>query len=143
MQNKLSLNHGLTLIEVMVSVVLIVVLLAAAASTIINSQLLSSLARHKTQAAYAGEQILEQQRRLTFSNIVSCPSAAVTLDTAGTYNTTADDFLGAVTITVTPIDAHQKKVQVEIDWQERLLMGAQATMKEYFATTITDESQLD
>ena len=143
MRSISRLNNGLTLIEVIISVAIIVILLAAAASTIINSQVLSSLARHKVQAAYVGEQLLEQQRRLTFSSIVSLPSAAVTLDTRGTYNTTADDFLGTAIITVTSIDAYRKKVQVEIDWLERLFTGAQVTMKEYYATTIANEPQLN
>ena len=143
MRNKLDLNSGFTLVEVIVSFALVVILLVAAASTVINSQLLSSLARHKVQAAYAGEQLLEQQRRVAFSNLASIPASAVTLDTAGTYNTATDDFNGTSTITVTPIDSYRKKVQVEIDWTERLLMGAQATMKEYFATTIANEPQLN
>jgi len=143
MRNISSSDNGLTLIEVMVSVALIVILLTATASTIINSQLLSSLARHKVQAAYVSQQILEQQRRLAFSNIVSLPAAAVTLDTRGTYNTTNDDFIGAAVITVTNIDSYRKKVQVEIDWPEWLLTGAQVTMKEYYATTIANEPQLN
>ena len=143
MRNIPGSDNGLTLIEVMVSVAIIVILLAVAASTIINSQLLSSLARHKVQAAYVGQQILEQQRRLPFSNLVSLPAAAVILDTRGTYNTAADDFMGTAVITVTNIDAYRKKVQVEIDWPERLPTRAQVTMKEYYATTIANEPQLN
>ena len=143
MRNISRSDNGLTLMEVMVSVAIIVLIIAGAASTIINSQVLSSLARHKVQAAYVGQQILEKQRRLVFSNIVSLTAAAVTLDTKGTYNTTLDDFMGTAVITVTNIDSYRKKVQVEIDWPERLLTGAQVTMKEYYATTIANEPQLN
>ena len=143
MRNIPSLDNGLTLIEVIVSVALIVILFAAASSTLINSQLLSSIARHKLQAEYVSQQILEQQRRLPFSNIISLSAATVTLDTMGTYNTTIDDFNGTAVITVTNIDTYRKKVQVEIDWPERLLTGAQVTMKEYYATTIANEPQLN
>ena len=138
-----SLDKGFTLSEILISAVLIVVLLSAAATTIINSQLLSSYARHKLQASYAASQILEQQRRLAFPNIVSASAAAVTLDTKGTYNTTEDDFIGTAAITVTNIDAYRKKVQVEIAWPERLVAGGQITIREYYATTIANEPQLN
>lgn len=137
-----NLQNGLTLVEVLVSVTLIVVLLTAAASTILNSQFLSSYAKHKIQAAYVGQQILEQERRLGLSGISSQPSAAVTLDTKGTYGTTSDDFLGNRVITVTAIDAYRKMVQVEINWLEQFGAG-KITMREYFKATLSDESTLN
>jgi prepilin-type N-terminal cleavage/methylation domain-containing protein len=143
MRNIFRSDSGLTLVEVLVSAAIIVILLTAAAVTIVNSQLLSSLARHKEQAAYAAQQILEQQRRVAFSNIVSRPAAAVILDTMGTYNTTQDDFIGSAVITVTNIDTYRKKVQVEINWPERVPAGGQITAREYYATTIANEPQLN
>lgn len=138
-----NLDKGLTLVECLVSFVLAVIILTAVARVIISSQVLSSLARHKAQAAYVAQQILEQQRRLAFSSIASLPSAVVTLDTNGTYNTSADDFIGNRVITVTNIDTYQKKVQVEINWLERVLTGGQITIREFYATTIANEPQLN
>ena len=100
-----NLENGLTLVECLFSMALAVIILTAAAGVIINSQILSSLARHKVQATYVAQQILEQQRRTPFPSIVSLPSAVVTLDTNGTYNNSADDFVGNRVVTVTVIDA--------------------------------------
>lgn len=143
MKNIRNPENGLTLVECLISFTLVVIILTAAVSLIINGQTLSSLARHKTQAAYAAQQILEQQRRLAFPSIVSLASAAVTLDTNGTYNTSADDFTGKRIITVTNLDAYRKKLQVEINWLERLPMGGQVTIREFYATTIANEPQLN
>jgi len=136
-------HSGLTLIEVIISGALIVILLTSAAAVIINSEIVSSLARHRQQAVYVGQQILEQQRRLNFAAIVSVGSAPVTLDTRGTFNTVADDVLGNAIINATNIDANRKRVQVEINWLERVLSGGNITMREYFATTIANDSMLN
>lgn len=143
MKDNPGTNKGLTFVEVLVSSMLIIIFLTGAAGIILNSQLLSGLARHKLQASYAAQQILEQQRRRAFSSIVSQGAAPITLDTKGTYAATADDFTGIVIITVTNISGSQKKVQVEIDWPERLFTGDQLTLKEYYATTITNEALLN
>lgn len=137
-----NLQSGLTLVEVLVSILLIVILLTAAATTILNSQFLSSYSKHKIQAAYVAQQILEQERRLGLAGMSSQPSAVVTLDTKGTYGTTADDFLGNRVITVTSGGAFRKMVQVEVNWQERFGTG-KVTMREYFTSTFTDESALN
>lgn len=133
-------ESGLTLVEILVSLALLVILAAGMASTILSSQFFSSYSRHKIQAAYAAQQILEQQRRTAFSAIATQASAAVTLDTKGTYNTTADDFNGNRVITVTSIDAYRKMVQVEINWQEQVASG-KITAREYFKTTIANEPE--
>ena len=87
---------------------------------------------------YVAQRIIEQERRLTFGNIVSQASTAWTLDTNGTYNTTADDFLGNAIITVISWDAYRKQVQVQVNWQERILAG-KVTMREYYATIIAND----
>lgn len=137
-----NFRSGLTLLETLISAVLMVIIFSAAAPAIVSSELLSSYTRHKLQAVSVAQQLLEQERRLTFSSISSVPAANITLDTKGTYNTTADDFFGSANITVTSIDSARKKVQVEISWPQRLLTGNYVTMKEYFATTIGDDPQI-
>lgn len=140
-QRNHNSQSGLTLVEVLVSVLLIVILLTAAAATILNSQFLSSYSKHKIQAAYVAQQIMEQQRRLGRAARSSRASAAVTLDTRGTYASTTDDFLGNRVITVTNVDALRSLVQVEINWQERFGRGI-FTMREYLTSTFTEEDTL-
>ena len=131
--------QGSTLVEVIVSVAIVVIFLTAAASTILNSQFLASYSKHKLQAMYAAQQIIEQERRLSYANIISVASTPVTLDTKGTYNTTADDFLGNVIITVSSVDVYHKQVQIQINWQEQIT-SAKATLREYYSTNIADDT---
>ncbi len=132
-------KKGGTLVEVLVSIGIVLIFLVAAVTTILNSQFLASYAKHKLQAMYVAGQIIEQERRLSFSNIITQASTPVTLDTNGTYNTAADDFLGNSIITVTSLDAYRKQVQVQINWQEQILAGKR-TMTEYFSTNIANDS---
>lgn len=125
-------------VEVLVSMAIIIILVTAAASTILNSQFLASYSKHKIQAMYAAQHIIEQQRRLAFSNIVSQASTPVTLDTKGTYNTSADDFLGNVILTVSSLDVNRKQLQVQINWQEQITT-AKVTMREYYSTIIAND----
>ncbi|MBF0490681.1 MAG: type II secretion system protein [Candidatus Omnitrophica bacterium] len=135
---KQSSTQGSTLVEVLVAIAIIDIFLTASSVSILNSQFLASYAKHKIQARYVAQQILEQQRRLTYVNIVSVASAAVTLDSKGTYNTTSDDFLGNAIVSVTTIDTYRKKVQVQVNWQEQILSG-KVTMREYYATDIAND----
>lgn len=135
-------RKGLTLFEVIIAAVIVVILVVAGAGTLLSSQTLSAFARHKLQAAYAAGQILEQERRRDFSSIVN-RTMAVTLDTKGTYNTAADDLTGSANITVVNIDSERKKVQVGVSWAERVLTGRNVTVREFYATTIADEDEIN
>ena len=134
-----SFQRGSSLVEVLISIAIVAIFLVAASSTILNSQFLASYSKHKLQAMYAAEQILEQERRLTYGNLVSVVSTPVTLDTKGTYNTTADDFLGNAVITVIVLGTYSKQVQVQINWQEQVTSG-KLTMKEYYSTDIANDT---
>jgi len=97
MKNK-NKKSGFTLVEVLVSVGIILVFLPFAASMLTNSQLLASYSKHKIQAAYAAQQIIETQRQepisyfapyLATTNPMTTPTIAqVVLDTKGNYNNT-------------------------------------------------------
>src|ERR1700679_946706 len=107
MDKKLSSKGGFTIIEVLVSVGIMLVFLPFAASMLTNSQLLASYAKHKTQAAYVAQQLLEAERQLPFANIVSQPAGAVARDPKGDYPnvggaTNPKLFCGQAVITVTP-----------------------------------------
>lgn len=132
-------KRGSSFIEVLISIAVVLVFVAAAASTILNSQYFASYSKHKLQAMYVAQQIIEQERRLTFANLVSIASTPVTLDTKGTYNTTADDFLGNVVVTVGVIDASRRSVQVQVNWQEQV-NTTKVTMREYYQTTIVNDT---
>ncbi len=140
---KLRRPHsGLTMVEILISMALIVLLITAATHSTLASQFLASYSKHKIQAAYVAQQLLEQQRRTSFASIASAASAAVTLDTNGTYGTTTDDFNGNRIITVTSIDTYRKTVQIEINWLERVGPG-KVTEREYFKATIAKEPELN
>jgi len=143
MRNTRNSKCGFTLVETIWSIALITILIPPAINNILNNQFLSSYSKHKMQAAYVAQQILEQERRAAFSEIVSVPPAFVSLDTRGTYNTTVDDFMGNAIITVTDVDANQKMVQVEINWTERIFGRGQVVMREYFTTTFANEPDLN
>ena len=65
--NKISnTKSGFTLVEVLVSVGIMLIFLPFAASMLTNSQLLASYSKHKIQAAYAAQQIIETQRQNPF-----------------------------------------------------------------------------
>jgi len=138
MNKLLYLKKASTLIEVLVSVAVVLIFIVAAVTSLLNSQFLASISKHKLQAMYVAQQILEQERRLSFANITTQPSLPVTLDTNGTYNTTADDFLGNRIITVINLDAYRKGVQLQINWKEQVLAN-KVTMAEYYSTNITND----
>ena len=135
-------SKSFTLVEVLVSLALIVLLWGATVGAIFNNRFLLSYSRHKMQAAYVAQQILEQERRLVFSPNSSLSSAVVILDTQGTYNTTADDFMGNSVVNVTNIDAYRNMVRVEINWLEKVGSG-QMTMREYYTTTFANDPELN
>ncbi len=135
---ELNSKNGVTLVEVLVSIAIVLVLLTAAAKTILNGQFLTSYARHKTQAMYAAQQLLEQQRWLAFSTTSSQTTAPVILDTYGNYSSSAGYFYGTAITTITNIDAYRNHVTIEIDWPEQILSG-KVMMKEYFATNIAND----
>ncbi len=124
-------KSGLTLVEVLISIAIMLLLLTAATQTILNSQFLTSYSRHKAQAMYAAQQILEQQRQKSFSASSSQTTAPVILDANSNFN-------GTAITTVTNLDAYRNHVDVEIDWQEQIL-AAKVTMKEYYSTNIAND----
>ena len=133
---------GLTLVEILVCVALILILVTATASAVISSRFLSAYAKHKAQATYTAQMLIEQTRRLPFASIASVAATPITLDDMGTSATAADDFLGTAIMTVTTTGVYTKTVQVEIDWLEQITSG-KVTMKEFFTTTIANESELN
>jgi prepilin-type N-terminal cleavage/methylation domain-containing protein len=133
---------GFTLLETMVALLIFLVLFLGAAVAIITSMYLGSVIKHKVQAMYWAQRFIEEERRLPFSTLASLPSASVSLDTNGTFDTTADDRTGNRVVTVTNIDTYRKRLKIEINWTEKFLRGTN-TMREYYSTDIAQESQLN
>ena len=142
MRYGLRSQKGFTLVEVMISFSFLTVTLLSFYAILISNAYMTSYNRHKLQAAFAAQRILEEQRRATFANLVSANLGAVSVDTKGTFNTTADDLMGAAVLTVTNLDIYRKRAQVEVNWPERSALGA-VTMREYYATDIANEPQLN
>ena len=156
---------GFTIVEVLVSVGILIVFLPFAASMLTNSQLLASYSKHKIQAAYAAQQIIETQRQNPFLVIASGKSvtvspnpASVVLDTKGNYtntncSTNPNLFCGNATITVTPaVYTNSSKVQVTsttvdhfvvtITWTENILK-LKVPMTETYAEDIANDPMLN
>lgn len=138
MRCELANNKGTTLIEILVSTVICVITVTAAASTILSSQFLASYSKHRLEAMFVAQQIIEQERRLSYANLVSVPSAQVVLDNNGNLNNPNGDFMGNAVITVTTLDVYRKQVQVQVNWLERVL-GGTMTMREYYSTDIAND----
>jgi prepilin-type N-terminal cleavage/methylation domain-containing protein len=108
---------GFTIIEVLVSVGIMLIFLPFTASMLTNSRILASYSKHKSQAVYAAQQLIETQRQQPISYFA--PQLAVqnplqtklvgmvALDTKGDYSNTNCStnpylFCGNATVTVTP-----------------------------------------
>jgi len=110
-------KNGFTLVEVLITVGITLALIPIVITLLINCQVLSSIAKHKVEAAYAAQQTIETQRqepisyfapRLATQNAVSPAIVGlVPLDTKGNYsnvncNTNPNIICGTETITIKP-----------------------------------------
>lgn len=160
MMNQLANNEsGFTLVEILVSVGIMLIFLPFAASMLTNSQLLASYSKHKIQAAYAAQQILETQRQNPFlviaagHSVASGPSSVV-LDTKGNYiNPNCNNsnvFCGTATITVTPAVYSNSAIPsttvdhfvVTISWVEQIVK-LKVPMTETYAEDIANDTMLN
>ena len=128
----------------MMAVLLLTTVIVSFLAALIMYKYMASCSRHKVQAIYVAERIIEEQRRQPFANLVSFNYGAVSIDNNGTFNTTADDYMGSALVTVTNLDAYRRRVKVEVDWKERSPIGGPAVnRKEFCSTDIADEPQLN
>jgi type II secretory pathway pseudopilin PulG len=156
---KLSNKSGFTLVEILVSVGIMIIFLPFAASMLTNSQLLASYSKHKIQAAYAAQQLIETQRQNGFLTIAAGHSVIIgpsniVLDTKGNYNNTncstnSTIFCGTAVITVTPTvytsttgvnttSTLANHFVVQVYWSERIFKTFVPITETYAADVLND-----
>ena len=135
-------NNGFTIAEVISSMLILALALPVFLSALEAYKFVAHHSRHKLQAAFVAQRIIEEKRRTTFANLATANYGVVSIDTNGTFNATADDFMGNATVTVTNLDAYRKRVMVQVTWQEHSPVGA-VPMSEYCTTDIANELQLN
>ena len=142
MKQLFKSSKGFTLVEVLTSILLLLIVWTVSLNSMLNYKHIDSFAKHKIEATYVAQRILEEERRLAFANIVSRNYGAVSVDTRGTFNSAADDFLGTAKVTVTDLDVYRKRVQVEVSWSELSPIGT-VIKREYCTTDIANEPELN
>jgi len=135
------LKIAFTITEVVVAIFLVTIVWIAAVNIILISRASGSLAKHKAQAAYLIQMTIESLRKQPFGSIMGS-TTAVSVDTNGTPDATADDLTGTRYVTVTTPNTYYKQVLVEIDWNESFF-GRAKTVKEYGGTCIANDSQVN
>jgi len=158
MNKTLDQNRGFTIVEALISLAIVLVFLPFAASMLSNSQLLASYSKHKIEAAYAAQQIIETQRQQPFQVIATGKSVvnsnfSVILDTKGEYNNPTcanpDIFCGGGSITLTPTvytnSAGTKTTStttdhmvVAITWTEQFFNLKSSVTETYAADIVND-----
>ena len=132
---------GFTIPEVLVSILLLGVALVAFLGALNMYKYMASYAKHKTQAIYMAQRFVEEQRRQPFAGLASAALGTISIDSKGTFGTTADDYLGNATMTVTTLDANRKRLLVEVRWTERSPVGT-IILREYCTTDISNDAIL-
>jgi len=159
-------KDGFTLVEVLVSTAILLTFLPFAANMLTNSQLMASYSKHKIQAAYAAQEILENYRQTPFANLVigTTLTTNVLLDTKGNYNNTLCNvsgvFCGTTNTTITqavytnsagvqsPPSATVDHVVVKIYWNEpysnsKIKGSPFIPMTETYAEDIVNDTMLN
>ena len=148
---KMRLNDkGFTLAEILISFAFLTVVLLSFLFALNMYRFTASYSRHKVQAVYWAQSILEEKRRSAFPLLVSSAFGAIALDPNATFANAADDYVGTATVTVQNIDAFRKKVQVRVDWRERSPFGMKMSnaivalnKSEFLTTDIANEPELN
>lgn len=138
-------RSAFTLTETVLSVLLLVVIWIAAVDTLIVAKYSASYAKHKIQAIYTAQREIERLRKFNYSTMQTQSGTFndVRLDTKGTPNNPADDMMATRTITVgSDSGNYYRAVNVEIRWNESIF-GRTKQMREYCATFIANEPQVN
>ena len=158
MLKKLNTKSGFTIVEVLVSVGIMLIFLPFAASMLTNSRLLASYSKHKIEAMYAAQQIIDTYRQNAFIPVAAGQSSiigpsSVILDTKGNYVNNTNYFYGTAVLTITPAvytnSAGVKTTNtlvdhysVAINWYEQIV-NLKVPMTETYAEDIANDPMLN
>ena len=101
---------GMTLVELLSSIIILVVMLTAMLGSYIFSMQLNELVKHKVAAVYAAKTILETMKSTPFDNILTTYPNQTKFDVLG--------FNGKGIIYVQSIDLRTLLVTVSFSWKE-------------------------
>jgi len=151
-------KSGFTIVEVLVSVGILLIFLPFAASMLTNSRLLASYSKHKIEAMYAAQQIIDTYRQNAFVTLAAGQTSiigpsAVILDTKGNYNNNANYFYGTSVVTIAPevytnsagvktTNTTVDHYSVAINWYEQILK-LKVPMTETYAEDIANDPMLN
>ena len=113
--------RGVTFVEVIVSVLILGVALSGMLGTFVIGRVNIVKARHRLEVAYLLQQTMEYLQDTDYENIADS-SESVTIDNAGTVDTSSDDLTGVRSIVVSTIAGAgglYKSVTVKLVWTER------------------------
>jgi Tfp pilus assembly protein PilV len=134
MKHTYHKKNGLGLTEVIVSMIIITVTWLALTDALVRINSFIPEMRHRVQAMYAAQEIIERWRRKNFTTMASQAAAkAIGSDSSNPcYN-----FGATYTVTVGAINNHRRTITVAIKWNERHFL-LNKPMTEYYATDISD-----
>ena len=135
-------NKGFTLAETMVAVLFLTAVWVATMGSLVTNKYIASYSKHKVQAIFAAQSIMEEVHRWPFANIIDFDRPGISLDTRGTFNTAADDMMADAHVRVTILAPNRRRVQVEVVWQEHSAIASQQ-YHEFLTTTMVNESLLN
>lgn len=138
-------DKGLSLVEMLISMSLFVLVWVSLVGSILVGKEAETRSRHKIQATYAAQRVMESLRKQSFASIVSQTGGSVTVDTKGT-DTAADDLIGTQTINVINYPATNpiyKKVGVTIRWREGGPVGPYQMADQVLWTYISSDAQVN
>lgn len=137
----LKKDGGFTVIEIIVSMILIpLIWLAISTALSVNTMLISEY-KHRAQAVFVAQGILDTLRAGNYVDIVPVINQPITIDTRGTVVTT-DDLLGNINVLLVTSAAyysHYKKVTVSVNWDENTVGAGVKNITETLATYISDD----
>jgi Tfp pilus assembly protein PilV len=132
-------KKGLGLIEIIVSMLIITATWLMLSDALVRINSFIPEARHRTQAMYRAQEIIERWRRKSFSTAHLLP--AQTTPVAMTIDPN-NNIIGTYTVTVAYINNYRNKVTVNISWAESHL-NQNKNITESYATDITNASAIN
>lgn len=123
-------KRGFTLPEMLISIGLFGLVWVSLVGSILAGKAVEIRARHKIQATYAAQRVIENLRGLPYLSVISAPDTAIEIDRQG-------PLFGTSAVTVSFINAYCKKINVRITWRELTPLGQSVAVSESLSTYIS------